>query len=138
MRLDVKEVVTCFLFFEGKILIVRRSDKVGSYQGLWAGFSGYIEDGDLEQAYKEVKEETHLTKDDISLVKAGIPLKVVDENINIIWIIHPFLFVVKNPEKIELDWEHIESRWIFPEQIKDVQTVPCLYEALQRVLEIKK
>ena len=39
-----REVVTAFLRARGKILIVRRSRKVGTYQGRWSGISGYLED----------------------------------------------------------------------------------------------
>ncbi|MCL0057688.1 hypothetical protein M1N05_01270 [Dehalococcoidales bacterium] len=38
-----KKVVTCFLESDGEILILRRSAQVSSYQGRWAGVSGYIE-----------------------------------------------------------------------------------------------
>jgi 8-oxo-dGTP diphosphatase len=41
--LQEKKVVTCFLESNGAILILRRSELVGSYQGRWAGVSGYIE-----------------------------------------------------------------------------------------------
>ena len=32
-KFQVKLVVTCFLESDGKILLLRRSDQVGSYQG---------------------------------------------------------------------------------------------------------
>ena len=41
--LQEKRVVTCFLESEGEILILYRSEQVGSYQGRWAGVSGYVE-----------------------------------------------------------------------------------------------
>ena len=39
-----RRVVTCFLMHQGKLLVLRRSAKVRTYQGKWAGVSGYIED----------------------------------------------------------------------------------------------
>jgi hypothetical protein len=38
------QVVTVFLEYERKILLLRRSLKVRTMQSLWAGISGYIED----------------------------------------------------------------------------------------------
>ncbi|ELK44964.1 translation initiation factor aIF-2B subunit alpha, partial [Haloferax sp. BAB-2207] len=36
-------VVTVFLRHDGRVLLTRRSDAVGTYQGRWAGVSGYVE-----------------------------------------------------------------------------------------------
>ncbi len=49
------EVVTCFLLRRGEggdtLLLLRRSDRVSTYQGLWASVSGYLEsESPLEQA----------------------------------------------------------------------------------------
>ncbi len=38
-------VCTCFLRYENKVLILKRSDKVGTYQDKCAGVSGYIDPG---------------------------------------------------------------------------------------------
>ena len=59
-------VVTCFLLrqdtAEPRMLIVQRSQRVGSYHGQWAGVSGFVETGITpdEQAYTEIREETGL------------------------------------------------------------------------------
>jgi hypothetical protein len=53
-------VVTVFLEYERKILLLRRSLKVRTMQSLWAGISGYIEDKNkepLSQALKEIQKE---------------------------------------------------------------------------------
>jgi 8-oxo-dGTP pyrophosphatase MutT (NUDIX family) len=131
--LTERNVVTCFLESNGKILILRRSEKVGSYQGRWAGVSGYIESTAGEQALIEISEETGLSGDEIELVRKGEPLIVEDKEMGIRWVVHPYLFYIKNREKIKIDWEHKEFRWIQPGEIDDYQTVPMLKEALQRV-----
>ena len=58
--LIVRSVATSFLTYRGKILVLKRSGKVGSYQGAWAGVSGYVEEDEqpLDTALKEVEEET--------------------------------------------------------------------------------
>ena len=128
-------VVTCFLENKDKILLLCRSGQVGSYTQRWAGVSGYIEPGcsPLEQALQELSEEARLSKDDVKLLKEGLPLEVIDETLDKIWVVHPFRFQVDTPEKIQIDWEHSECRWIEPEEIQNYSTVPGLYSAWERV-----
>ncbi|MDP2917453.1 MAG: NUDIX pyrophosphatase [Dehalococcoidia bacterium] len=128
-----KRVVTCFLESEKKVLILRRSGQVGTYQGRWAGVSGYIETAPDEQAFTEIKEEAGLDRDDVELVKKGKPLAVEDKKLGVRWLVHPYLFHVKERAKIKLDWEHKESKWIDPAELDRYQTVPGLKEALARV-----
>ncbi len=132
--LQEKKVVTCFLESGGEILILRRSREVGSYRGSWAGVSGYIETTADEQALTEIEEEANLRRGDVELLKKGEPLAVEDEGLGIRWVVHPYLFRIKDREKIIIDWEHKEARWIKPEDIDNYQTVPKLKEALSRVL----
>jgi 8-oxo-dGTP diphosphatase len=131
--LQEKKVVTCFLESNGEILILRRSQAVGSYRGKWAGVSGYIESTPDEQALTEIEEETSLKRDDVELLKKGEPLAVEDEGLGTRWLIHPYRFRIKDRDKIKIDWEHQESRWINPEDIDSYPTVPKLKEALARV-----
>jgi nicotinamide-nucleotide amidase len=131
--MDEKHVVTCFLEHGRKILILRRSSKVGTYRRSWAGVSGYIETNDIDQAFTEIRQETQLYQKDLKLIKKGKPLEVIDKNLNRKWIVHPFLFHVKAPDKIKIDWEHTESKWIKPSELKKYETVPGLAKALARV-----
>jgi 8-oxo-dGTP diphosphatase len=131
------KVVTCFLLHRGgddEILLLRRSQQVGTYRGRWAGVSGYIEETDpLTQAYTEIEEETGLAREDVQLLRTGEPLEVVDVEADRRWIVHPFLFEVREPAKIQVDWEHSETRWIRPQDIFHYETVPQLAETLMRV-----
>jgi PncC family amidohydrolase len=131
--MEEKHVVTCFLEHGRKILILRRSVKVGTYRRSWAGVSGYLETNPTDQAFTEISQETQLYKKDLKLVKAGKPLEVIDKDLNRKWIVHPFLFHVKAPDKIKIDWEHTEAKWIKPSELKKYETVPGLAKALARV-----
>ena len=131
--LQEKRVVTCFLESDGEILILRRSEQVGSYQGRWAGVSGYVETTPDEQALVEIREEAGLCGEDLRLIKKGEPLSVEDEQLGVRWIVHPYLFNIKERRKIRIDWEHKEAVWIKPEEIDNFQTVPMLKETLARV-----
>ena len=131
--MQVRHVVTCFLESGGKVLLLRRSERVGTYRGRWAGVSGYIETSDDEQALTEIAEETGLTPDDVALVRKGEALEVVDEGLDTRWVVHPYLFHVKDPGRVRIDWEHRELKWVLPEEIGQHETVPMLKEAYGRV-----
>lgn len=133
--MEERHVVTCFLVHEGKVALLRRSSQVGTYQGRWAGVSGYLEQDatPYAQALQELREETGLSGSDIKLKKEGEILEVVDEELGRKWIVHPFRFELAHPQKIKLDWEHQELRWVEPKEISSLQTVPMLKETWDRV-----
>ena len=133
--LPEKPVVTCFLESDGEILILRRSGQVGSYPGRWAGVSGYVEKTADEQALTEIEEETSLCGEDLKLIKKGKPLPVKDEKLGVKWVVHSYLFHIKDRDKIKIDWEHKETRWIKPQDLDNYQTVPMLKETLARVYQ---
>lgn len=138
MPLEKRKVVTSFLRYKNKILILKRSNKVGTYQGKWAGISGYLEDDDLTpeiRAKTEIFEEIGLKEQNIKLIKKGNPLEVVDEDKNIIWIVYPFLWEVSTNKGLNLNWENKELRWITSiDEIDNYKTVPKLKEVLKEVL----
>ena len=113
-NLTDKNVVTCFLESDGEILILRRSEQVGSYQGKWAGVSGYVETTPDEQALTEIEEEAGLSGEDIKLTRKGEPLSVEDEKLGVRWIVNPYLFHIRDRDKIKIDRDHKETRWISP------------------------
>lgn len=132
-NLEEKRVVTCFLESDGKILLLKRSDRVGSYQGKWAGVSGYIEGLADAQALKEILEETRLFGNDIVLGKKGDPLAVDDAALGIRWVVHPYLFYVVDRKRVKINWEHSQVKWVKPRDITKYETVPMLQEALAGV-----
>lgn len=128
-------VVTCFLESGARILLLKRSARVGSYQERWAGISGYLEPGvtPLEQAHQEIGEETGLNRDEYQIIAEGEILAVIDEKLQQTWVVHPFRIKVLNPDNINIDWEHSEFRWVEPADISTFPTVPSLQEAWERV-----
>ena len=131
---ESRQVVTAFLEHDGKILIVRRSQAVSTHRGRWSGISGYLEREPLAQALVEIEEETGLGQGDMELVNSGQVLEIDDAEHKVRWRVHPFLFHVKDPDAVQLDWENLELRWITPEGIDDYDTVPALKETLARCL----
>ena len=130
-----RRVVTSFLEASGRILLLRRSARVRSYPGLWAGVSGSIEPErtPLEQALAEIGEETGMAPEDVRLLASGAPLEIIDRELGRRWLVHPFRFAALRPEMLRLDWEHAESRWVLPSEIASYPTVPGLTDAWRRV-----
>ncbi len=118
-----------------ELLLVQRSARVRTYQGAWAGISGYVEPGvtPLQQAYTELSEEAGLSQQDLRLLRTGEPLAFRDESIGQSWVVHPFLFEITQPERVRTDWEATSMQWVTPDQLHELPTVPMLAEALQRV-----
>lgn len=137
--MKITEVVTVFLSKGSRILIVKRSQKVKTFRGSWSGISGYLEAEPLEQAYIEVREETGITGQDILHIFIGnyLDIKHPQKN-NLVWRVHPFRFEIKPDSKIKLDWENLEKKWIFPDQINDFETVPGLKEAWENAEDGKE
>lgn len=128
---DQVHVVTAFLRHAGEILLLCRSEEVGSYRGCWAAVSGYLEGPDaLAQALREVEEETGIDRRELRLVAAGAPLAIADATLGRDWVVHPFLFELRVRPRVQLDWEHSTCRWVRPELLDDLQTVPSLAAAL--------
>jgi len=130
---DVKRnrVVTAILRNRGHILLVRRSEKVGSFRGRWSAISGHIEgrEDPKHRAVVEVREETGLRG--IVFRSAGEPVLARDGAT--MYIVHPFLFEAPS-RRVHLDWENVEHRWIRPGELHRFETVPRLMDVVVAVL----
>jgi 8-oxo-dGTP diphosphatase len=130
-QLEPTAVVTAFLRHKGKVMLVQRSQRVGTYRGCWSAISGYLEDSTpLVQARREIREETGLPDSEIHLVASGEPLMIEAPELDRMWIVHPFLLDIDDPSKVKLDWENEQVRWVEPEALAEYPTVPQLQEAL--------
>ena len=126
------KIVTSFIKDNEKLLILKRSDKVQSMKGLWAGISGIIEKNEepLKRAKIEIFEEVGIIEDKITLVRSVEEMRINSPQYeNHDWEIFPFLFEAKNPI-IKLNWENSEFKWINVEELKNYETVPSLQKVL--------
>ena len=130
------KIVTSFIKENEKLLILKRSNKVKSMKGLWAGISGIIEKNEmpLERAKIEIFEEVGVKEEDMRLVKAAKEMRISSPQYeNHEWEIFPFLFEVRNPT-IKLNWENSEFKWIKVNEMKNYETVPSLQKVLFNLL----
>jgi 8-oxo-dGTP pyrophosphatase MutT (NUDIX family) len=132
------QVVTCLLEHDGKILLLKRSNLVGTYRGRWGGVAGYVEvlEDPYDTAIKEIFQEAGICLDAITLVKKGQPIEISDtyEGRRYEWIVYPFLFHVKDKALVRIDWEHEEYRWVVPSEVKKLDTVPGLDKVVAQLL----
>ena len=129
-------VVTSFLNYNNKILILKRSEKVRTMKGLWSGISGIIENNEIpiSRAKIEIFEEAGISEKHITLIKSTKELIIESPQYkNQQWIIFPFFFKTAT-NNIKLNWENSDFRWIEVNQLKEFNTVPSLEEILLGLL----
>ena len=125
-------IVTSFLKDNDKFLFLKRSNKVKTMKGLWAGVSGIIENSEepLRRAKIEIFEELGIKEDKIKFLKASPEMKIHSPQYqNHEWKVFPFLFEVNDPI-IKLNWENSEYTWITVDEIKNYETVPSIDKVL--------
>ncbi|KAF7718583.1 Uncharacterized protein PECH_008984 [Penicillium ucsense] len=147
--LEKRSVVSSFLFSSSagspRVALFKRSEKVRTYKHRLAPVSGSIDKGEtpIAAAWREIKEETTLTPQDLELWRQGTPYTFGDPSIGRKWIIYPFAFRFKNASKggrgetaIQIDWEHERWEWYDPQDVVDDESfggVPRLADSLRRV-----
>ncbi len=130
-RLEETHVVTCFLRHQGEVLLLRRSEEVGSYQQRWGAVAGHAEGDPDGAARQEIAEESGLL-DAATFVRKGEPFEVKDAELGKRWIVHPYLFDCAHRD-VRIDWESTEADWVAPTEILRRDTVPQLWRSYSRV-----
>ncbi|MBN1786216.1 MAG: NUDIX pyrophosphatase [Candidatus Methanofastidiosa archaeon] len=128
-----RHVVTSFLAKEGLFLLLKRSMRVSSYKGMWAGVSGSIEEGEsvMQAALREVREETGIGAGSLNVSCIGDTMRIPYTEFD--WVVHPVLFVSAT-FSVSLNWENDSFRWLKREEMDELETVPGLIDALDNIL----
>ena len=141
-RLDYRKSDTClvltiFIFYKKKILLLKRSNKVGTYKKKWNTVTGYIDE--KKPLYDKIREETQeeigLNVENISSYKSYNFFEFEDKEIKKKWIIFPAKIKLNKLPKIQLNWEHTEFIWIYPEELITFNIVPKLDLSLKYILK---
>ncbi|WP_336035314.1 NUDIX domain-containing protein [Halobacterium yunchengense] len=125
------DVVTAFVRHGTDVLLLRRSESVGSYPGRWGGVAGHAEGDPEAQARTELREETGFGDADVELVRRGAPFEVDDPDHGT-WVVHPFLFDCRRRDAAT-NWEAAAHEWVPPTEIRRRDTVPDLWRSYDAV-----
>ena len=133
---DTAPVLTIFIKYKDKILLLKRSNKVSLYQRKWNTVAGYLDEirPIHEKILEEIREEIGVEEENILSYNYGEPYNYTDTEVNKTWIVHPVLVKLKHKPNIKLDWEHTEFKWIKPQEIRNFDIVVKVDESLRRVL----
>lgn len=130
-------VINCVVQHQGKILLVQRSAERRFYPEYWGTVDGFLDDHlDLEQKVKdELREEIGITEKDIVSIRLGqIFLQDAPQHRKT-WIVHPVLVEVKT-DRVTLDWEAQDYRWVSFEEVKNFKLLPGQEKVFERLLPV--
>ncbi len=124
-------VVNSVVKYKDKILIVHRSPDSNFYPNLWNGIAGFLDDDKSveEKVREEIREELNLAGNQIISVKRLGIFEQDDPAYKKTWIVHPCLVEV-NTDKIKLDWEAQDSKWVTIDEALTYDLVPSFDEVL--------
>ncbi|MEK7547102.1 MAG: NUDIX domain-containing protein [Patescibacteria group bacterium] len=132
-------VVNCIVRHGDKILIVKRSSDLRFYPGLWNGIGGFLDDEkSLEEKVKEeLGEEIGLREEEIISIKLGEVFDFDDPAIGKTWVTHPVL-VDAATDRVVLDWEAQEYKWVKPEELKNFETAAGFLRTVENFFNLKE
>lgn len=124
-------VINCVLEYNKKILLVKRNKSLNFYPNYWNGISGFLDDQKSlrEKIISEIKEETGISKKNIKSIKLGKIFLQEEKKYKKTWIVHPVLVKVKT-DKVKLDWEAQEYKWVKLKEAKKLKLMPGFLKVL--------
>lgn len=131
-------VVNCVVKYRNKILLVRRSAALNFYPGYWNGVSGFLDDRRSlrEKVKDELREELGIPANRIKRIRLGAIFHQEAPKYRKTWIVHPVLVEVKT-DRVKLDWEAKECRWIRPADAKKMKLLPGFERVLRSFFTIE-
>lgn len=129
-------LMVCFVECQGKLLLLKRSSKVRSYQGKWCAVAGYIDRPQpLEELVcAELRAELGLAPEQVAGLAVGEAYEYTDRLLDRTFRIHPVMVRLRGRPRIEIDWEHTDFEWVAPEAVGGYDTVPMLEESMRRAI----
>ena len=132
-------VINCVLKYKNKVLLLQRSETLNFYPGFWNGVSGFLDDNKSleEKVVEELKEELGLKKSEIKNMKSGEVFDQDEPKYTKTWIVHPVLVEVKT-EKIKLDWESRNCKWVSFKEAVMMKLLPGFDKVLEKLYPLTK
>lgn len=130
-------VINCVLKYKDKILAVQRSKELNFYPGYWNGVSGFLDDQRSlnEKVADELREELGIPKIKIKKIRPGEIFHQEELKYKKTWIVHPVLVEVTT-DKVKLNWEAENYKWIKPADAKKLRLLPGFDRVLKRISRI--
>ena len=131
-------VINSVVQFKDKVLIVKRSEKLNFFPGYWNGVSGFLDDKKSikEKIKEELFEEIGIAKKDFISVKMGNIFHQESPKYGKTWIVHPLLVEVTT-DKIKLDFESSEYKWIDIVDVNKYKLLPGFDRVVEEVKKLK-
>ena len=120
-------VVTGVVRYKDNVLILKKHSKDKNYPNCWSFCSGFVKEFEAAEdtVLREITEETGMRA---KILKKGNIFEVEDKEK--VWVVSCFLCEVDS-DKVKLDHENTEFKWIDFKDIKDYDTVPGLKKDLK-------
>jgi len=127
-------VINCVLKYKDKLLVVQRSKELNFYPGYWNGISGFLDDQRSlnEKVFDELREEVGISKNKTKRIRLGNIFDQEEPKYKKTWIVHPVLVEVRT-DKIKLDWEARNYKWVTLQEAKRLKLLPGFNEVLKRL-----
>ncbi len=127
-KAKILPVIVCPTFYNNRLLIAKRSDKVSIGQGKWSVLTGHLDRAVpiREIILEELKEEFGIDEEEVEIIKEKevIEFQMPKSDVKLIAL---FVEVYLGREsKIVLDWEHTEYKWITQEEMSNYEFMPQL------------
>jgi 8-oxo-dGTP pyrophosphatase MutT (NUDIX family) len=128
-------VITIFVIYDGKLLLMKRSNKVGTYKGKWMAVAGYYDEpvAIRTKVEEELREEIGVVN--YKKIETFDSLLIEDKEINKNWIVFNALVELNTMPEIVLDWEHTEYVWINPKELVNYDVTPSLLQSFRKVFK---
>jgi len=122
-------VVTGVVKYKGKVLILKKAPDDRNYPNRWSFCSGFVKEFEAAEnsVLREIKEETSLNA---KIIKTAEPIIAIDKEKGKRWIVVPFLCEA-NSNKVILDHENVEFKWIEPKEAANHKGVPAFLKDLK-------
>ena len=127
-------VINCVLKYKNKLLVVQRSKELNFYPGYWNGVSGFLDDRRSlnQKVLDELKKELGIAKTKIKKIQLGEIFDQEEPKYKKTWIVHPVLVEV-GTDRIKLDWEARNYKWLTLQEVKKLKVLPGFDEVLRRL-----
>jgi len=133
----VAPVLSCVVKRGADILLLKRSELVGTYRGRWHIIGGYLDEpgkSASEKALEELEEEVGIPRAAVRVVRTAEPFELFDPDVAKTWQVHSVLLEVDGNPPVKLDWEHTDFTWVRLDEISRYHLIPSVSDVLQRLL----